>query len=43
MIAILDARLTAKSYGRLFLASLPPGPLTQDLADVADFFAESEK
>ena len=40
VIAVLDARLTAKRYGRIFLESLPPGPLTQDLADVAAFFAE---
>jgi hypothetical protein len=28
-------------YGRRFLASLPPAPVTHDLADVRAFFAAS--
>ena len=37
LLAILDSRLRHKPYGRLFLASLPPCPLTQDRQDVATF------
>ncbi len=42
VVAILDVRLLTKGYGRQFLKSLPPGPLTHDLARVADFFAKEE-
>jgi ATP-dependent DNA helicase DinG len=38
VVTILDPRLTRMPYGRRFLASLPPAPLTADLADVARFF-----
>jgi ATP-dependent DNA helicase DinG len=37
VLAILDSRLLQKPYGRLFLASLPPCPVTQDLQEVAAF------
>ncbi len=40
VIAILDVRLISKGYGRQFLKSLPPGPITHDLHRVADFFSE---
>ena len=40
VIAILDVRLYKKGYGRVFLKSLPPSPITRDLADVAEFYAE---
>jgi ATP-dependent DNA helicase DinG len=39
VLAILDPRLTQKSYGRRFLASLPPAPITDDLEVVARFLA----
>jgi len=39
VLAILDPRLTQKGYGRRFMASLPPSPMTDDLEDVARFFA----
>jgi ATP-dependent DNA helicase DinG len=39
VLAILDSRLRQRPYGRLFLASLPPCPTTQDLATVAAFMA----
>ncbi len=42
LLAILDARLFSKGYGRLFLESLPPSPITRDLAAVATFFADEE-
>ena len=38
MIAILDPRVRSQSYGRAFLDSLPPCPVTLDRAAVADFF-----
>ncbi|MEW6427732.1 MAG: ATP-dependent DNA helicase [Thermodesulfobacteriota bacterium] len=39
VIAILDTRLFGKGYGRRFLRSLPPAPVSRDLAAVARFFA----
>jgi len=39
VLVLCDPRLTSRSYGRLFLKSLPPLPLTRELADVQDFFA----
>jgi ATP-dependent DNA helicase DinG len=38
VLMIGDVRLRRKSYGRAFLNSLPPMPLTQQLADVEAFF-----
>jgi ATP-dependent DNA helicase DinG len=38
LLAVLDPRLVRKGYGRRFLASLPPAPLTNDLGDVEAFF-----
>ncbi|OQX05839.1 MAG: hypothetical protein BWK76_26940 [Desulfobulbaceae bacterium A2] len=40
VVAILDVRLCRKGYGRRFLRSLPPFPLTRDLDDVRTFFSE---
>lgn len=42
VIAILDVRLMTKGYGRQFVASLPPSPLTHDLARVAAFFSTEQ-
>jgi ATP-dependent DNA helicase DinG len=39
VLAVLDPRLRTMGYGRRFLASLPPAPLTFDIADVRRFFA----
>jgi ATP-dependent DNA helicase DinG len=39
VLVLCDPRLVGKSYGRLFLDSLPPFPRTRALADVQDFFA----
>ncbi len=36
-----DPRLYTKSYGRIFLASLPPMPRTRDVSDVEAFFANA--
>jgi len=38
IIAILDTRLFGKGYGRQFLRSLPPSPVSRKLDDVAAFF-----
>ena len=39
VLVLCDPRLVGKSYGRLFLDSLPPLPRTRDIADVQTFFA----
>ena len=41
VLAVLDPRLRTMAYGRRFLASLPPAPVTHDLADVARFFSDA--
>src|SRR6185503_19680554 len=38
VLAVLDPRLTRMSYGRRFLASLPPAPMTNDLVFLERFF-----
>jgi ATP-dependent DNA helicase DinG len=40
VVMICDPRLTQKSYGRVFLASLPPMPVLRDLDSVRAFYAE---
>ena len=39
VLVLCDPRLQSKSYGRVFLESLPPLPRTREIADVAAFFA----
>ncbi len=39
VLAVLDPRLTRMSYGRRFLASMPPAPVTADLETIRRFFA----
>ena len=39
VLVLCDPRLTQKTYGRVFLDSLPPLPTTRDLADVQAFFS----
>jgi ATP-dependent DNA helicase DinG len=39
VLAVLDPRLKTMGYGRRFLDSLPPAPITHALDDVARFFA----
>ena len=39
VLAVLDPRLRSMGYGRRFLASLPPAPVTNQLKDVEHFFA----
>ena len=42
ILAILDPRLQTMGYGRRFLASLPPAPITRNLDDISRFMAASE-
>ncbi len=38
VLAVLDPRLRSMGYGRRFLASLPPAPVTSQLQDIERFF-----
>lgn len=38
VLAVCDPRLYSRAYGRLFLESLPPMPVTRAVADVERFF-----
>ena len=38
VLALLDTRLRTKGYGQRFIESLPPAPITHDLAHVDRFF-----
>jgi ATP-dependent DNA helicase DinG len=42
VLAILDPRLRTMGYGRRFLASLPPAPVTHELEDIERFFLADE-
>ena len=39
VLAVLDPRLKTMGYGRRFLESFPPSPISQDLGDIERFFA----
>jgi ATP-dependent DNA helicase DinG len=39
VLVVLDPRLRTMGYGRRFLASLPPSPVTHDLGAIERFFA----
>ena len=39
VLAVLDPRLRTMGYGRRFVESLPPAPITSDPGDIARFFA----
>ena len=41
ILAVLDPRLRTMGYGRRFLASLPPAPVTHDLGSIDKFFDPS--
>jgi ATP-dependent DNA helicase DinG len=41
VLMLCDPRLTSRAYGKLFLKSLPPLPITRELADVQRFFTET--
>ena len=38
VLVLCDPRLRVRSYGRVFLASLPPVPVTEDVDEVRRFF-----
>jgi ATP-dependent DNA helicase DinG len=38
VLMLCDPRIASRAYGKLFLKSLPPLPLTRELADVQKFF-----
>ena len=40
ILAILDVRLLTKSYGKLFLKSLPPSPIINEVQKAQRFFTE---
>ena len=42
VVVICDPRLASRGYGRIFLDSLPPMPITTDLGDVRAFFASRD-
>ena len=42
VIVLCDPRITGKSYGRMFLKSFEPMPVTSSVADVAAFLASHE-
>ncbi|QOW21623.1 ATP-dependent DNA helicase [Novilysobacter avium] len=42
VLVLCDPRLVAKSYGKVFLDSLPPLPRTRQIADVQSFFHDSQ-
>jgi ATP-dependent DNA helicase DinG len=39
VLAVLDPRLRTMGYGRRFLESFPPSPMTHDLGEITRFFA----
>jgi len=42
VLAVLDSRIRRKSYGKTFINSLPPAPLTTRLSDLEKFFDRHE-
>lgn len=40
VLVVCDPRLYTRNYGRLFLESLPPMPVSRDVGDVEKFFQE---
>jgi ATP-dependent DNA helicase DinG len=40
VLAVLDPRLKSMGYGRRFLSSLPPAPVTHELTRIASFFSD---
>lgn len=43
VLVLCDPRLTEKSYGKIFLESIPPAVMTRRLEDVQTFFANPEE
>jgi len=43
IVAILDSRIRTRSYGNIFLRSLPPAPVLDDLEEVKDWAKQNLK
>jgi len=43
IVAMMDARLTSKGYGRVFLRSLPPARRCRTMAELAEFWSEEHR
>ncbi len=41
VLVLCDPRFLSKPYGKVFMRSLPPMPITQNIDDVAAFFSET--
>ncbi len=41
VLVLCDPRLLSKGYGKTFLASLPPMPVTRQMEDIEQFFAQN--
>ena len=39
VVVLCDPRVAGKGYGKVFIKSLPPMPITRDLDDLIDFFS----
>ncbi|MZG29974.1 MAG: DEAD/DEAH box helicase [Nitrospinae bacterium] len=42
VVSLLDSRLRRRGYGKQFIASLPPCPVTANLEEIKDFFTSLE-
>ena len=42
VVVVCDPRLSSRRYGRVFIESLPPMPMTTDIDDVTAFFASRD-
>jgi ATP-dependent DNA helicase DinG len=42
VVMVCDPRIVQKSYGRTFLSSLPPMPMTREIGEIEEFFAVKE-
>ena len=42
VLALFDGRVRTKGYGRRFLESLPPAPVTHNLDDVRQFLEQKQ-
>ena len=42
VVVVCDPRLSSRGYGRVFLESLPPMPITTDIDEVTKFFARRD-
>lgn len=42
VIAIMDVRLFSKGYGRIFMKSLPPAPISRELIDIEHFYTVTD-